>query len=313
MLAVVAVIVPIFGLIAAGYAATFTPVFDAASARALTRFVFYFAIPVLLFHKIAVTEPSAGGAPGLLATFYLANAVVFALGALAARFAFRRKADEAVLLGFAASYGNTVMIGIPVVLTTFGPDGAFPLFLIISFHSIVFFTLTTVLVEFVRGAGRGLAHVPREVARATITNPILVALFAGIAFNGAGLVLPATLEAFARLLGDAAVPCALFATGAALRAFSMRGALPIVGVLVVLKGVVHPLVMLGLAQLFGLSPLWTAVAVVLATMPIGVNPYLFATRYGVAEAECATGIAVSTPLAIVTVSAALVALGLVGG
>jgi predicted permease len=187
------------------------------------------------------------------------------------------------------------------------------MFLIISFHSLVFFTLTTVLVELVRGAGRGLRQLPREVVVATVTNPILVALFAGSVFNRAGLVLPSTLDAFAVLLGEAAVPCALFATGAALREFSIRGALPVVSVLVVLKGVVHPLVMLGLAQVFGLSPLWTAVAVVLATMPIGVNPYLFATRYRVAEVECATAIAVSTPIAVVTVGAALLAFGIVGG
>jgi predicted permease len=314
VLTVVDVILPIFAVIALGYAATFTSVFDAASGRGLSRFVFFFAIPLMLFEKVATTEPVEGGAWALLATFYVATGTVFTAGALAARSAFGRRGDEAVLMGFAGSYGNTVMIGIPVVLTVLGPQAAFPLFLVISFHSLVFFTLTTVLVEVVRGASAGLHRVPREVARGVVTNPILVALVLGVAANRAGLPLPSVFEGFAELIGAAAVPCALFATGAALREFRVRGALPIVAVLVVLKGVVHPLMVYTLAtHVFALPPLFAAVAIVLATMPVGVNPYLFATRYAAAEAECATAIAVSTPLAVVTVTAALLVLGLGGG
>lgn len=314
MSTVVDLILPIFAVVALGWGATFTTLFDAASARALARFVFFFAIPLMLFERVATTDPVEGGAGALLATFYAATATVFALGALAARFGFARRADEAVLCGFAAAYGNTVMVGIPVVLTVVGDAAAFATFLIISFHSLIFFTLTTVLVETVRGAEAGLRRVPGEVARGVVTNPILMALVLGLVANRTGLALPAVVEGFAELVGEAAVPCALFATGAALRGFRVRGALGLVAVLVTLKGVVHPLVVVTLAtQVFALPALFTAVAVLLATMPVGVNPYLFAARYQAAEAECATAIAVSTPLAIVTVSVALIGLGLAGG
>ncbi len=311
MLTVVDVILPIFGVIALGWAATFTRVFDAASARGLSRFVFFFAIPLMLFQKVATTETAAGGAGALLITFYGSTATVYLLGALAARVLFAKRADESVLLGFSGAYGNTVMIGIPVVLTVVGSEGAFAMFLIISFHSLVFFPLTTVLLETVRGAEAGLRRVPAEVARGVVTNPILVALVLGVAVNRLGVPLPATGVRFAELVGGAAVPCALFATGAALREFPLRGALPLVAVLVVLKGVVHPAIvwLLG-SQLFALPPLSLTVAVILAAMPVGVNPYLFATRYRAAEAECATAIAVSTALAVVGVGTVLLLLDL---
>jgi predicted permease len=314
VLTVVDLILPIFAVIALGWAATFTPVFDAASARALSGFVFFFAIPLMLFERVATTDPVEGGAWALLATFYSATGVVFALGAGAARLGFARRGDEAVLIGFGAAYANTVMIGIPVVLTVIGAEAAFPLFLIISFHGLVFFTLATVLVESVRGARAGLHRVAPEVARGVVTNPILVALVLGVTVNRLGLPLPGLFRDFAQLVGGAAVPCALFATGAALRQFRVGGALPLVAVVVALKGVAHPVIAYLLAtQVFALPPLFTAVAVVLAALPVGVNPYLFAARYGVAEAECATAIAISTPLAVVTVSLALVGLGLGGG
>jgi hypothetical protein len=188
------------------------------------------------------------------------------------------------------------------------------MFLIISFHSLVFFTLTTVLVETARGASAGLRRVPREVVRGVVTNPILVALLLGVGTNRAGLPLPPVFEGFAELIGAAAVPCALFATGAALREFRVRGALPAVAAVVALKGVAHPLIVCAFALwVFQLPPVFAAVAIVLAAMPVGVNPYLFATRYRAAEAECATAIAVSTPVSMVTVTAALLLLGFGGG
>lgn len=311
MLAVVDVIVPIFAVIALGFGATFTSVFDAASARGLSRFVFFFAIPLMLFQKVATTTAAAGGTAALLVTFYASTATVYLLGGLAARVLFGRRGDEAVLIGFSGAYGNTVMIGIPVVLTVIGAEGAFAMFLIISFHSLVFFPLTTVLLETVRGAEAGLARVPREVARGVVTNPILVALVLGVLVNRTGLPLPDVGVRFAELVGAAAVPCALFATGAALRQFPLRGALPLVAVLVVLKGAVHPAIVYVLGtQLFALPPLSLTVAVILAAMPVGVNPYLFATRYRAAEAECATAIALSTALAVASISAVLVLLDL---
>ena len=310
----VELILPIFAVVALGWGATFTPVFDAASARALSGFVFFFAIPLLLFEKVATSEPVAGGAWTLLATFYGATGLVFALGALAARLAAGRRGDEAALLGFAAAYGNMVMIGIPVVLTVVGSAASFPLFLIISFHSLVFFTLTTVLVESARGAGRGVRRVAAEVVRGVSTNPILVALVLGVLANRTGLPLPAPLIDVAELVGAAAVPCALFATGAALRRLTIQGALLPAAAVVALKVVVHPVLAYLLAtRVFELSALDTAVVVVLAALPVGVNPYLFAARYRAAEAECAAAVALSTPLAMVTIAAVVVALGLGGG
>ncbi|MFP4361377.1 MAG: AEC family transporter, partial [Alphaproteobacteria bacterium] len=52
VLTVVDLILPIFAVIALGWGATFTAVFDAASARALSGFVFFFAIPLMLFERV---------------------------------------------------------------------------------------------------------------------------------------------------------------------------------------------------------------------------------------------------------------------
>lgn len=310
MVAIVELIAPVFLLIALGYAATFTPVFDTQAGKALSAFVFYFAIPVMLFRSVAQTDPPEANAGLLLAVFYGSTIAVFALGALLSRALFRVSFGEATMLGFGSCYGNIVLIGVPVVLTVLGPEAGFPLFLIISFNSLVMFTSITVLMESSRGGRGELRRLPWKIATGVLGNPIILGLVAGVAVNRLGLVLPPVVDAFAELLGRAAIPCALFATGAALSAFSIRGALPRATLLLAIKGLVHPLLVWWLcAHVLDLNPSWTAVAVVLAAMPVGVNPYLFAARYGVGEAETATAVALSTPLAVLTVTIALWAVG----
>ena len=63
-------ILPIFGLLAFGYLATFTRVFGQAAATALASFVFYFAIPVLLFRSMATTPLPDDVAWGYLEVSY---------------------------------------------------------------------------------------------------------------------------------------------------------------------------------------------------------------------------------------------------
>ena len=51
------------------------------------------------------------------------------------------------LAGLTASYSNTVLLGIPIVLTAFGDEAALPLFLVIATHNLVPFPPATALNE----------------------------------------------------------------------------------------------------------------------------------------------------------------------
>ena len=130
-----------------------------------------------------------------------------------------------------------------------------------------------------------------------------MALVGGLVFQALGLTLPRTVDVWAGLIGDAAGPCALFSMGASLRAFRIGGALPRAAVMMTLKLVLLPLLVWLLAtQVFTVPPFWTAVAVITAALPCGVNSYLFAERYKVGQAESAAAILISTGLSVLTLS-----------
>ncbi len=293
-----------------GYGATFTRVFDAAASQALASFVFYFAIPVMLFRNMAAATLPDQIPWGYLLSYYLGAAAVFAAGMGTARAVFGGPYERQAITGFGCAFGNSVLLGIPLVLTAFGDPGGLPLFLLLATHSLVMFTAITVVIEVGRGSAAGLRELPVAILRGLVTNPILWGLVLGIAFNLAGLHLPTTIERWAALIGGAAVPCALFSVGASLRAYRLKGALAPAALMVTLKLIVHPLLVFGLTRwVFEVPPLWAKVAILIASLPVGVNVYLFAVRYDAGQAESASAILLSSLLAVVTVSLVLAWLG----
>jgi malonate transporter and related proteins len=303
------VVVPVFGLVAFGYLATYTRIFDEAAARGLSVFVFWFALPVALFRTLATTSLPAEMPFSFLGAYYLGTALMF----VPAWFLAGGPADRRTILGFACAYSNTVLLGIPLILTALGQEASVPLFLLIAFHSPLFFTLVTVLLELARGTTAGLRTVPLSLAKALISNVILLSVLGGLGFNALDLTIPGPVDRGAELLSRAAFPGALFAMGASLRRYRIAGALGPAVLMVAAKLVLHPIVVAILALLvFDLPPLWAQTAILAAALPIGINVYLFATRYGVGEAESATAILLSNIVSVVTLSVVLALLGISG-
>jgi hypothetical protein len=300
----------VFGLMAFGYAATFTRVFDRAAANALAAFVFYFAIPVMLFRNMATTTLPDEIAWSYLFSYFLGFATVFAIGMTIARLAFGGSFARQVIIGFSAAFGNTVLLGIPLVLTSFGDQAGLPLFLLMAFHGSVLFTSLTIVLEAGRGGSAELRAVALKAVTGLVTNPILWGMAGGIAFNLLGLKLPGPMERWATLMAGAALPCALFSVGASLRVYRIAGALAPAMTIVVLKLTVLPLVVWLLATaVFDVPPLWAKVVVLLAALPVGVNAYLFGARYDAGQAESAAAIVLSSMLSILTLPVVLYWLG----
>jgi len=300
------VVAPVFGLLLVGFAAVRLGWFAEDSTRGLVRFVFNFAIPALLFRSLAIIEFPEQIEWGFLLSFYVGSLAVYAVGMAAARFVFGRSPDAQAIFGMAAGFSNTVMVGIPVLLTAFGPQASLPAFLLIALQSPLLLPLTVALIHRGRGRADGLLTRLRNASGDLLRTPIITSVLAGLAVNAAGLSLPGPLDSLAALLGTAAVPCALFAMGASLAAVPLRGDLAPALLLVGCKLVLHPLAVWLLAvPLMGLDGIWVPVAVTMAAMPSGVNAYLFAARYEAAEGVASRAVFLSTALSVVTISGVL--------
>jgi predicted permease len=214
----------------------------------------------------------------------------------------------------ANTFGNTIMIGVPLVGLVFGQAGLVTLFTLISVHSLILLTAATVVFELAQArerarSGEGPQHsMLRTVLQAIgsgIVHPVPLPIIVGLLFAQTGLVVPEVIGKPLQLLGQALGPLALLLVGVTL-AFSTVGTHFKAALRIALvKNIVHPLLLGALGWALGLSGLPLAVMVATAALPVGANVFLFAQRYGVAQDEVTASIAVSTALALVTVPVVL--------
>lgn len=303
---VVDIILPVFGILIFAYAVARAGLFGVAATAALSNFVFNFALPAMLFRTLSATAMPEHFAWGLIFSYYGGVVAVFALAMAVGRAVFGHRLDGQGVLGMTAGYANLVLIGIPLVLTALGEQGAVPLFLIVGLNSLVLYSTATIVIETGRGSGEGLARLPINVGRGLVTNPIVMSMVLGFGCGLLGWRLPGPIDTLFKTFGTAAAPCALFAMGATLAQYRIAGNIAESLTLVALKLVVHPLIVLVLATyVFELEPLYRLVAVVLAGMPSGVNSFLFASRYDTGVATATTSIFLSTGLSMVTLTVIL--------
>ena len=276
---------------------------DEGGVRGLVLFVFNFAIPILLFRSLGQTELPPDIQWSFLFSYFGGALAVFVVGMGMGRWIFRRSLSDQAIFGMGSGFSNTVLIGIPILFTAYGPDATLPTLLIIAFHGPVLMSLTAGLIQVGRGEGVSLAAQTRAVGLDLVRNPIIVGILLGLLANVTGFTLPGAVDGVAEMMGASAVPCALFALGASLAGYPMTGDVPPALLLTSLKLLVHPVLVWILAvPVFGLDGIWVPVAVTMAAMPSGVNVYLFGARYGAAPGVAARTVFLTNVLSIATLS-----------
>ena len=296
-------IAPVFGIMVLGFGAVKTRMLEEAGVKGLVLFVFNFAIPLLLFRSLATTELPEDIRWSFILSFYGGSFACFGLGMALGRGLFRRPLDHQAIFGMSAGFSNTVLLGIPIIITAYGPEATLPIFLLIGFHGPTLLPLTTALIQVARGSEVSAGQQVRIVVLELVRNPIIMGLLAGLVANLAGVTLPGGLDRTVELLGSSAVPCALFAMGASLAGYPLFGDVAPAVLLAGVKLLLHPLLVWTLAvPVFGLDGIWVPVAVTMAAMPTGVNAYLFGARYDAAPGVAARTILLGTLVSVGTLS-----------
>ena len=300
------VVAPVFGVMALGALSVKLRVLDKGAVKGLVLFVFNFAIPILLFRSLAHAELPSEIEWAFLLSYFGGAVTVFLSGMALGRFVFKRTLADQAIFGMSAGFSNTVLIGIPILFTAFGPEATLPTLLIIAFRGPLLMSLTTALIQVGKGGEVTLPDQVRTIGIELVRNPIIMGLALGLLVNVSGLAIPAPIDRMAEMMGASAVPCALFALGASLAGYPITGDVPPAMILTALKTLVHPAIVWILAvPVFGLEGIWVPVAVTMAAMPSGINVYLFGARYNAAPGVAARTVFLTTAFSLITLSTLL--------
>ena len=296
-------------------------------ARTLSNAAFYIFVPALLFRTTARLEPAAMPWGSVVAFFVPVVAMLLAVyavqrwrGAVPAGddlAAHERAAAAPSARAIAATFGNSLQVGVPLAAGLFGEQGLGIHIALISLHALILLTVLTALVEMDLARARarheataGLLRTLRVTLRNTIIHPVVLPVLAGMAWHATGWPLPGPLDETLQLLGTAVAPMCLVLIGLSLAYTGVGERFAGAIAITVLKLVALPALVLAVARWgFGLGGLPLQVVVMMAALPTGSNALIFAQRYRSQEAEATTTIVISTFAFVLTAPLWLAVLG----
>jgi len=300
-------LLPVVLLVTIGFIAGRAGWVRAEAIRDLSNLVFMVLTPALLFRTMSTVHVEQLNFKPVL-MYFVAAMLLFGFVLV-----WQGGTRRAAVLGLAATFSNTVMIGIPLVGLAYGEVGLVTLFTLISVHALVMLTFATVVLELAvarekaaagagAGGGQHMLLTVLGAVRSGIIHPVPLPIIAGLLFAQTGLVLPEVVDRPLQLLGNAFGPIALVLVGVTLTAVRIGDHFKAALGLSLIKNLAFPALVALLCWGLGLSGLPLTVMIVAASLPIGANVFMFSQRYEVAEDLVTASMAVSTCLGLVTIS-----------
>ncbi|MFN3971809.1 MAG: AEC family transporter [Gemmobacter sp.] len=302
MQALLDVILPVFMVLGAGYLAARARLFDEGAVDGVMRFAQTFAVPTLLFRGVARLDLGQAFDPGLMGAFYAGVVVAYGTGFAAARAVFGRSPADALAIGFAAAFSNTLLLGLPITERAYGSQALAGNYAIISLHAPFLYVIGISLMEWTRARGSGLSTraVSGLIGKGLVSQPLVIGITAGLAVNLTGLPLPGVAWSALDMIAVAAIPVALFGLGGVLNRYRPEGDRATIAMVCAVSLILHPAVTFGMGHLLGLSEAAMRSAVITAAMAPGVNAYLYANLYGAARRVSASAVLFGTAGCLVT-------------
>ncbi|NKE37148.1 AEC family transporter [Natronococcus sp. JC468] len=251
-----------------------TGALNAARTARLNAAAYYVALPALVF--VGTYDQSI--ADLLSAELFVGSLVVlFATGTIAWIASRDRLSTDRRSVAIIQSYhSNLGYLGLPLVAATFDARVTAIASVLLGFVTLVQLPLTIVVLS---SFGRADTDIGRELG-ALATNPVLLALIAGLGVGSVGVTFPDGVAAGLDALGSLALPLALLCVGAALQIDADAVDLEAVGSVVALKLCCMPLLAWAVFSALSVDGATFTAGVVMLGMPTAVSTYVYANELG---------------------------------
>jgi predicted permease len=184
---------------------------------------------------------------------------------------------------------------------------------LVSVHALILLSAATLILELAaarehHAAGGPAQSVWRTVwsaAKSAVIHPVPLPIVCGLLYAQTGWGLPMVIDRPLQLLGSAFGPVSLLLVGVTLAHTALGGHVRTAFWVVASKNLLLPVLVGASAWAFGITGLPLTVMVVAAALPSGANVFLFAQRYGVAQAQTTAAMGLSTAVSALTLSAVM--------
>lgn len=303
---IITIVFPVFLVVALGYAIRRTSLLNDDFLFQLNRLVYYIALPLLLFYKIASADFSRSFDIVLVGGVAIAVAAGFALTYI---FAVWKNYGDTIRGTFCqcASRGNLAYVGLAIVFNAYGESGLATAGVLLGFivPLLNFFSLIFLLLPH-----RENRLNPITFLQQILLNPLIVACFIGTAWSYFQIPIPEVFDRALHIVTGMALPLALISIGASFSMRKLRGDLRIAFWAVGFKLGIMPAMTAVLLFLLGITGENLAVGVLFAGTPTATAAYIFSQQMR-GDAELAGAIIMlTTLLSVFTYTVLLLALSL---
>jgi malonate transporter len=295
---------PVFFVLGLGYFAGHWKMVDNKNVHSINVMLMNFALPCALFLAIARTSSKVLVQQyRLVVALALAMVFIYAITWILQRKIFQLQPNEAAIQSLTVSFSNNVAVGLPLLLSMFGPEGTVAVAAGIGVGSIVISPVTLVVLESGTEKAQSMPVRTRLLYAVwqSCKRPVTWAPLLGMVFSLVGVPIPDVAGRMLNLIGQCTAGVALFLTGLILSAQPFRlGGNAMLSV--ILKNVVQVVLMLGFVLLLHVPAPGARQGLLLAAIPAGFFGTVFGARFGVASVEASSTLIASTLFSIVTLS-----------
>lgn len=308
MAAILLTTLPIWLMIAVGFAAVRTGYFDGAHIAALGQFTLKVALIALILQAIAL--PQAGGLNlPFMAAYATAAVATMLLGFAVARWVLGRPAVEGWVLALGMGNSNSGFLGLPIAVLVFGPAGGQVFAMTMAVENALTLPFALVLASAAAGQGGGAGALLVQALRRVVTNPLIVAVVLALLWRAGGLTLPDPVIRTITAVAAAALPVALFVIGGTVARMQPAGHAPQAGLVALFKLGVHPLLAFAaLSMVPGVPPELIPVGVLFASVAMLTIYPILAAPFGLMPVA-STAMILTTALSLASVPLVLALLG----
>ncbi len=300
MLAIISLLIPLFGLIVVGYLAGRTNIAKLSWVSTLNLFSYYVAFPALILKSLAfiqldiqqqgaiVLVQTLMGCGLILCTYYIGRWL-----------GLPRTDRNTYMIGIYFSLAG--YIGIPALQMVFGDTAAAEGTVIVAVMIAITLTLGVGLLE----ASRSRRVRIQKIIFTVLKNPLMIATAIGLLVGSIGLPIPTPIAQLISMVAAAASPTVLVALGIFIAwNHPKRHALRIALKLTVLKLLLIPTAMGVLIWLLPNSH-WLDTTFIQTCMPVAITTFALAEIYPMDKQAVSSSIVVSTILSAIIIPLAM--------
>ena len=221
-------------------------IFDLQNARTFNLFIFYVAIPCVIFETVTKSNLESIKF-GLLGSYFLTQMIIGLLALYITHKFFLRTKAEAIIWGLSVALSNHVLIILPLSQIFFSDSISLHVSSIIVMDSVILISIVTLGLEYVSKIKVDL----RKYSQDLLKNPLVIAVLMSVFVKTSGINLnDSVAETVTSKLAQTTMPIGLISMGIILSYYLNRVVTTLTATIAFLKLLFAPLALLTITGFF---------------------------------------------------------------